>query len=83
MQYRMMKKTGDSLSALGFGLMRLPKKGKDLDVERATKQIRYAIDVMVEELEKIVCPKCGFVGVEVISRITGLPCRVRRRSTRA
>jgi len=25
----------------------------------------------VEELDKIVCPRCGFVGVEVMSRITG------------
>jgi uncharacterized protein len=51
MQYRTMKKTGDRLSALGFGLMRLPKKGKDLDVERATKQIRYAIDHGVNYLD--------------------------------
>ncbi len=51
MQYRTMKKTGDSLSALGFGCMRLPKKGRGIDVERATKQIRYAIDHGVNYLD--------------------------------
>ena len=51
MQYRTMKKTGDSLSALGFGCMRLPKKGGKIDEERATKQIRYAIDHGVNYLD--------------------------------
>ena len=49
MLYRTMKKTGDSLSILGFGCMRLPqKKGQPgtgkIDEERATRQIRHAID---------------------------------------
>jgi uncharacterized protein len=49
MLYRKIKKTGDELSILGFGCMRLPQKnGKTsngkIDEERATKQIRYAID---------------------------------------
>jgi len=49
MLYRKMEKTGDELSVLGFGCMRLPQKrgtpgdGK-IDVKRATYQIRYAID---------------------------------------
>jgi predicted aldo/keto reductase-like oxidoreductase len=49
MLYRKMKKTGDELSILGFGCMRLPQKrgmpgqGK-IDGKRATAQIRYAID---------------------------------------
>ena len=51
MQYRTMKKTGDSLSALGFGLMRLPKRGRSIDSERAMKQIRYAIDHGVNYLD--------------------------------
>jgi predicted aldo/keto reductase-like oxidoreductase len=51
MQYRTMKKTGDSLSALGFGCMRLPKKGRKVDEERATRQIRYAIDHGVNYLD--------------------------------
>jgi predicted aldo/keto reductase-like oxidoreductase len=51
MQYRTVKKTGDSLSALGFGCMRLPKKGRGVDEERAMKQIRYAIDHGVNYLD--------------------------------
>jgi predicted aldo/keto reductase-like oxidoreductase len=39
-----MKKTGDELSILGFGCMRLPEKKGRIDEERATKQILYAID---------------------------------------
>jgi hypothetical protein len=44
MQYRTVPKNGDKLSALGFGTMRLPVKGRKIDEERAIKQIRYAID---------------------------------------
>ena len=50
MLYRKMGKTGDELSVLGFGCMRLPQKrgqpgsGGAIDEERATRQIRYAID---------------------------------------
>lgn len=49
MLYRTMKKTGDDLSILGFGCMRLPQKrgtpgsGK-IDEARATRQIHYAIE---------------------------------------
>jgi predicted aldo/keto reductase-like oxidoreductase len=49
MLYRTMKKTGDELSILGFGCMRLPQKrgtpgsGK-IDEARATRQIHYAIE---------------------------------------
>jgi predicted aldo/keto reductase-like oxidoreductase len=49
MLYRKIKKTGDDLSILGFGCMRLPQKrgtpgqGR-IDEKRATAQIRYAID---------------------------------------
>jgi predicted aldo/keto reductase-like oxidoreductase len=51
MQYRTMKSTGDKLSALGFGCMRLPRKGVGIDEERAIKQIRYAIDHGVNYLD--------------------------------
>ncbi len=44
MQYRLVPKNGDKLSALGFGCMRLPMKGQAVDEERAIKQIRLAID---------------------------------------
>ena len=51
-----MKKTGDKLSILGFGCMRLPQEsaGKGImriDEERATRQIRYAIDNGVNYLD--------------------------------
>ena len=40
-----MPKNGDKLSILGFGAMRLPmKEDGSIDEERATKQVRYAID---------------------------------------
>jgi predicted aldo/keto reductase-like oxidoreductase len=45
MLYRKMPKNGDELSILGFGCMRLPaKEDGSIDEERATKQVRYAID---------------------------------------
>ncbi len=44
MQYREMKHSGDRLSVLGYGCMRLPEKGGRIDEERATRQIRSAID---------------------------------------
>ncbi len=56
MLYRTMAKNGDRLSILGFGCMRLPqKKGQPgsgkIDEERATKQVRYAIDHGVNYLD--------------------------------
>jgi len=46
MLYRKVPKTGDELSILGFGCMRLPakKNGSGIDEERAIRQLRYAID---------------------------------------
>jgi len=44
MLYRKIEKTGDELSVLGFGVMRLPSKNGRTDEKRATEQIRYAID---------------------------------------
>ena len=45
MLYRTVPKTGDKLSILGFGYMRLPQKqGGGIDEERAIRQLRYAID---------------------------------------
>jgi predicted aldo/keto reductase-like oxidoreductase len=43
-QYRTIEKTGDRLSILGFGCMRLPQKKGKIDEDRATRQILYAID---------------------------------------
>ena len=44
MQYRLIKKTGDEVSALGFGAMRLPLKNGKIDRDLAKKQIYHAID---------------------------------------
>ncbi|MDI3484922.1 MAG: uncharacterized protein PWQ75_207 [Methanolobus sp.] len=45
MLYRKMPKNGDELSILGFGCMRLAsKEDGSIDEERATKQVRDAID---------------------------------------
>ena len=44
MQYRTMPQTGDRLSALGFGCMRLPERNRRIDVKRATRQIHAAIE---------------------------------------
>ncbi len=45
MLYRQMPKNGDELSILGFGAMRLAsKEDGSIDEERATKQVRHAID---------------------------------------
>lgn len=45
MLYRQMPKSGDKLSVLGFGAMRLAsKEDGSIDEERATKQVRDAID---------------------------------------
>ena len=45
MLYRKVPKTGDELSSLGFGYMRLPlKKGGGIDEERAIRQLRFAVD---------------------------------------
>jgi len=44
MLYRKMPKTGDQISILGFGCMRLAEKNGRIDEESAARQIRYAID---------------------------------------
>lgn len=44
MQNRLIKKTGDEVSPLGFGAMRLPLKNGKVDRDKAKQQIYYAID---------------------------------------
>lgn len=52
MLYRTVPKTGDSLSILGFGCMRLPgTRTGGVDEERAIRQIRHAIDSGVNYLD--------------------------------
>jgi uncharacterized protein len=52
MLYRTVPKTGDRLSILGFGCMRLPStRGGGVDESRAIRQIRHAIDSGVNYLD--------------------------------
>jgi predicted aldo/keto reductase-like oxidoreductase len=52
MLYRTVPKTGDRLSILGFGCMRLPSTTRGgVDVARAVRQIRYAVDHGVNYLD--------------------------------
>ena len=44
MQNRLIKKTGDEVSPLGFGAMRLPLKNGKIDRDKAKELIYYAID---------------------------------------
>jgi len=46
MQYRKFGTTGKTVSALGFGAMRLPTRGKESDVDEpaAVEMLRYAVD---------------------------------------
>ena len=44
MQKRLIKKTGDEISALGFGAMRLPLKNGKIDRAKAKDLIYHAID---------------------------------------
>ena len=51
MLYREMPKTGDNLSILGFGCMRLPGSRMNADEKKSIEQIRYAIDRGVNYLD--------------------------------
>jgi predicted aldo/keto reductase-like oxidoreductase len=59
MLYRVMESTGDELSILGYGCMRLPEKGGKIDEERATAQLRRAIDGGVNYLDTAVLYHMG------------------------
>jgi len=60
MQYRCVPKTGDRLSVLGFGCMRLPLKGQTVDASRAISQIRFAIDNGVNYVDTAMPPEFPF-----------------------
>jgi predicted aldo/keto reductase-like oxidoreductase len=54
MQYRKVPKSGDQLSALGFGAMRLPTRMGRIDEKRAALQVRGAIDQGVNYIDTAV-----------------------------
>ncbi len=47
MQYRLDPKSGNRLSVLGYGCMRFTRKGKDIDQEKAEREMAYAIEMGV------------------------------------
>jgi len=59
MLYRKVRKTGDELSILGFGCMRLPQKRGRIDEKRAIKQVHYAIDQGVNYIDTAVMYHMG------------------------
>lgn len=50
MQYRKDKK-GNDISVLGYGCMRFTKKGNSIDIDKAEKEVMYAIDQGVNYLD--------------------------------
>lgn len=54
MQYRTVPKTGERLSLLGFGAMRLPQTGHAIDEERATALVHAAFDAGVNYIDTAV-----------------------------
>lgn len=67
MLYRKIEKTGDELSVLGFGAMRLPTKNGRPDEKRATEQIRYAIDHGVNYIDTAI----AYMNEPLVGRILG------------
>ncbi len=51
MKYRKLGSTGIDVSVLGFGTMRLPMQGKDVDEKAAISMIDYALDQGVNYLD--------------------------------
>ena len=67
MQYRKIAKTGDELSVLGFGAMRLPSKNGIPDEKRATEQIRYTIDHGINFIDTAI----AYMNEPLVGRILG------------
>ncbi len=44
MTYRINRHTGDKVSLLGYGMMRLPHKGRQIDQEMVNKEVAYALE---------------------------------------
>ena len=90
MQYRTMKKTGDRLSALGFGCMRLPKKGGAVDEERHIEEnLRVADEALpgsLTEKERALIGRKGYASrckgcnrcVEVCTQHIDIPAELKK-----
>ena len=44
MTYRVNRHTGDKVSLLGYGMMRLPQKGRQIDQELVNQEVAYALE---------------------------------------
>ena len=44
MTYRVNRKTGEKVSLLGYGMMRLPQKGGKIDQELVNEEVKYALE---------------------------------------
>lgn len=72
MQYRDFGKTGCKISAIGYGMMRLPMRkdnSKEIDVELSKKIVRYAIDHGVNYIDtayNYIGGKCEGVTGEIL-----------------
>jgi uncharacterized protein len=67
MLYRKIEKTGDELSVLGYGAMRLPSNNGRIDEKRATEQIRYAIDHGVNYIDTAI----AYMNEPLVARALG------------
>lgn len=54
MQYRPMGRTGVSVSALGFGMLRLPMKNGHVDFDQTTPMVHHAIGVSNFQSDRII-----------------------------
>ncbi len=79
MRYRTIPKTGDELSILGYGCMRLPlAEGGDVDEDKAMSQIRYAIEKGVNYFDTA-WPYHGGRSESILGRALQDGCRDRVR----
>jgi len=51
MQYRPFGKTGETISLLGFGAMRLPYAGDEVDLDRSVALLHRAMELGVNYLD--------------------------------
>jgi len=72
LQYRTYGKTGDKVSVLGFGLMRLPMDGDHVDMDLSVSLIRRAVELGVNYLDSAVMYCHGESQIAMGKAIKGL-----------
>lgn len=76
MQYRMYGKTGDKVSVLGYGAMRLPMKDNHVDMDISVAMIRRAIELGVNYVDTAVGYCNGESQIAVGKAVKGLRDKV-------